>query len=294
MTRGGVTLESSPLELTATTDPSPTVRPGPAITILFPDGETFLSNCLTTLPRAIAVRVAPPEAHGVVHVPPTALTATDLADCSHPVWELLIRLSDSGQIIEFHTAPRLVLQGAGESSLPALVPPVPSRDRNWLQSRLLDVGTLPRSTSTSRTSELIAVRAGLLQIHDWLDESHRLAQENEGSGRHRNGDFWHAIMHRREPDYNNSAYWFRRVGAHPVFPHLAREAERILSACVDPEAAAWRTRLGVPHSWNPLAFVELCRQQSQDERSPLGVAARHIQWQEILLLLKQSCVDAGL
>src|SRR5690349_119973 len=57
-------------------------------------------------------------------------------------------------------------------------------------------------------------RAGLWLAFNFLDESHRISQENEG---HRARDYWHALMHRREPDHSNAAYWFRRVGTHPVF-----------------------------------------------------------------------------
>ncbi len=34
--------------------------------------------------------------------------------------------------------------------------------------------------------------------------------------------YWHAIVHRREPDPGNSGYWFRQVGEHPIFPALRK------------------------------------------------------------------------
>ena len=58
-----------------------------------------------------------------------------------------------------------------------------------------------------------ACAAGLWLRFDFLDESHRVSQEDEGNPER---DFWHAVMHRREPDAFNSKYWWRRVGAHPV------------------------------------------------------------------------------
>lgn len=64
-----------------------------------------------------------------------------------------------------------------------------------------------------------ACRAGLWLLHDFLDESHTLSQDDHSV----EGSFWHAIMHRREPDPSNSKYWWRRVGSHPVLKRL-REA----------------------------------------------------------------------
>ena len=57
-----------------------------------------------------------------------------------------------------------------------------------------------------------ACLCGLWLAHNYLDESHRISQEIENP----TGSFWHAIMHRREGDYSNSKYWFRRVGRQDV------------------------------------------------------------------------------
>ena len=71
-----------------------------------------------------------------------------------------------------------------------------------------------------------ACLAGLWLYHDFLDESHTLSQDIHTP----TGSFWHAVMHRREGDFDNSKYWWRRVGEHPVFAPLhvaAQEAFRL-------------------------------------------------------------------
>ena len=59
--------------------------------------------------------------------------------------------------------------------------------------------------------------AGLWLLAGDLDRSHSISQGIED----RDGSFWHAIMHRREGDFGNAKYWFRRVGSHPVLDRLA-------------------------------------------------------------------------
>src|SRR5579884_3956805 len=66
-------------------------------------------------------------------------------------------------------------------------------------------------------------RAGLWLAFGFLDESHKISQDLHTA----EGSYWHALMHRREPDFWNSKYWFRQVGAHPVFADLAKAAAEL-------------------------------------------------------------------
>jgi hypothetical protein len=77
-----------------------------------------------------------------------------------------------------------------------------------------------------------ACLAGLWLYFDYLDESHTISQELETP----DGSFWHAIMHRREPDPSNSKYWWRRVGGHPVLDALREHASGIGYTYTTPEA----------------------------------------------------------
>ena len=60
------------------------------------------------------------------------------------------------------------------------------------------------------------VLAGLWLYVDQLDRSHAISQSIETP----TGSFWHAIMHRREGDFSNSKYWYRRVGTHPAMSRI--------------------------------------------------------------------------
>src|SRR5437868_5279501 len=62
----------------------------------------------------------------------------------------------------------------------------------------------------------LACLAGLWLYHNFLDESHAISQDLDTV----EGSYWHALMHRREPDYSNAKYWFRRVRDHAIFNEL--------------------------------------------------------------------------
>jgi hypothetical protein len=90
-----------------------------------------------------------------------------------------------------------------------------------------DLGKPVRDPDAAR-----ACHAGLWLYFDFLDESHTISQELHTA----EGSFWHAIMHRREPDASNSKYWWRRVGAHPVLDSLREQAPALGYAFTTPEA----------------------------------------------------------
>jgi hypothetical protein len=78
----------------------------------------------------------------------------------------------------------------------------------------------------------LACHAGLWLYHDFLGESHDISQELHTP----DGSFWHAIMHRREPDPSNSKYWWRRVGKHPVLDLLREHTPAVGYEYGTPEA----------------------------------------------------------
>lgn len=99
-----------------------------------------------------------------------------------------------------------------------------------------------------------ALRSGILVRADLFEEPHAICQEIPTA----TGSYWHAIVHRREPDFANSRYWFHRVGEHPVFAELYRE----LSSLVGRPASEWRgpaaERMLNAGRWDPFLFVDLC------------------------------------
>jgi hypothetical protein len=97
---------------------------------------------------------------------------------------------------------------------------------------------------------------------DFLEESHRISQSLPSA----EGSFWHAIMHRREPDAWNSKYWWRRVGQHPVLNQLQQLAPT----------------LGY-HYTTADAFVDFC-EQVRGRGTPQEMLARQVQLLEWQLL----------
>ncbi len=75
---------------------------------------------------------------------------------------------------------------------------------------------------------LTMLRGALLCAVDDLDAAHRIFQDEPSDL----GSYWHGVMHRREGDFDNARYWFRRAGRLPIFNRLhdlAREHSPTMS-----------------------------------------------------------------
>lgn len=99
-----------------------------------------------------------------------------------------------------------------------------------------------------------ACRSGLLLWNDDLHASHTISQGIETP----TGSVWHAIMHRREGDFSNSNYWWRRAGEHPAFGEIRRGVLSTLANEENEKAQFFRVQLGKATSWLPMEFVDLC------------------------------------
>ncbi len=93
--------------------------------------------------------------------------------------------------------------------------PLPGLDAEpKCKATALRIETLLANSPTLRGS---LTEAGIWLLAGELNRSHEVSQSIETA----EGSYWHGIMHRREGDFWNSKYWFRKVGKHPVMEQLA-------------------------------------------------------------------------
>ncbi len=140
----------------------------------------------------------------------------------------------------------LALDGDGER----LMPLVMERCSSEAARERLRAASPPRLFAGARAPEMVL--CGLYVYFSCFEEAHALTQDIETP----EASYWHAIVHRQEPNAENAAYWFRQVGAHPIFPMLAVA--------------------------DPFAFIEMCeqaRQQPGSEMEARALAMQRAEWQ---------------
>jgi hypothetical protein len=124
--------------------------------------------------------------------------------------------------------------------------------------------------------------AGLLLIAGCWPEAHDVASEVDTP----EGCYWHALIHRMEPDTWNSNYWFRRVGQHPLFPTLLEQAQAIT-------AQATRADIRLGRQWDCKQFNELCEEARMSADAAFVKAIEDIHSVEVHLLWDWCLMAAG-
>ena len=133
-----------------------------------------------------------------------------------------------------------------------------------------------RSLFTLPVVDEAFARACLSGLHQWNDSlaaAHTLAMSEAAppSVAKSTLDYWHGIMHRREPDYPNAKYWFQQVGDHTLFPAVLEEARRVVKT-ESGDIQENLTALVNAERWDPFRFVDLCARhaasESDAQRSP--------------------------
>lgn len=176
-----------------------------------------------------------------------------------------------------------------------LPPLVPTEEWDWgITYRLQDISleTLFDGQSIKDSTMGDAMQSGLLLWNDALDASHIISQGLES----RTGSYWHGIMHRREPDYSNAKYWFRRVGVHPTYPVLRERVLALLqSGSTESDSLAdYGEAVEEIQEWDAFRFVDWCEAADRDRSTPEAVKSflQTVQVEEIKLLLNYSYQQA--
>jgi hypothetical protein len=152
------------------------------------------------------------------------------------------------------------------------------KDIHQLSNEALFGGTIESSDMAQ------VARAGLILAAGGWDEAHRIVQELDTP----EAQYWHGIVHRREPDSSNAKYWFRQVGHHPVMDQLVR----ILSEPEGPDKTLVQ-RFIKSGKWDPFKYVDACRAYHEGGGNELLPLLLDIQRKEFTSLL-DFCIQHAL
>jgi hypothetical protein len=147
----------------------------------------------------------------------------------------------------------------------------------------------PHCNATARRVESVLrnspeLRGSLTEAGIWLlagdlNRSHEVSQKWET----REGSYWHGIMHRREGDFWNAKYWFRKVGPHPVIEQLAQHLSE------NPSLFEASTPLPIRELSSPTtvaaSLVDCCERalSSQPEQANAWQRICWLEWQFLFL-----------
>jgi hypothetical protein len=173
-----------------------------------------------------------------------------------------------------------VLNLAGADALRQLVVKqgASAEARDILESLTID--NVLANRPADRTMAHLVV-CGLWLLHDALDDAHLICQRYEEGHGAPDAAFWHAHLHRREGDFSNGKYWYRRAGNHPALAALAQYALPVVNSAPADKQLFKITARGFDTS----SFVDLCEAVDRNDSSPLrdaAVALQKLEWQVLM------------
>ncbi|MCA9040599.1 MAG: hypothetical protein KDA65_09660 [Planctomycetaceae bacterium] len=257
------------------------VEQGNISAVVLHPAEGLIADIWSQISPLVAALAISPTHSGAVLISREALASglqalTVQGEVRDPLWAVLVSLAAEGKL---EGLPQGAAVDWGTLELPGLAPSTPGRQSNWLKDAIRECCANPELGSPDQRTYL---RAALYQLNDYLDASHQASQSMEGDSI---ADHWHAIMHRREPDYGNSKYWYRRVGYSPLFDELNERATQLQQSM--PEAASL-SQIGAGQQWDSFGFVDFCADCARNRDTRATALAKQIQYVEMLLLLQQS------
>ncbi len=134
--------------------------------------------------------------------------------------------------------------------------------------RPLLVGGIGDHLSGVAPSRQMEMLSGLWLVAGDCHQSHSISQDLSSP----EGSFLHGIMHRREGDFGNAKYWFRRVGDHPVFEQIDQQTDGHYPSGVD--------------------FVDVCQAAASDHGDQDDVnqamQSQWVEWQVLMTWIAES------
>ena len=165
---------------------------------------------------------------------------------------------------EFAVLPAALLAEIDSAKMPALGSELPPTALSELLDRaLFQTPMLERQENQGALTkpQMDLCLSGLWLLAGDLDQSHAIRQQLPSQ----EGSFWHGIMHRREGDFGNAKYWFRKVGDHPVIQQLPELTDGVYD--------------------DPYEFVDLCSRAVKQggEKYQRCQWAQWIEWQALMV-----------
>lgn len=129
------------------------------------------------------------------------------------------------------------------------------------------------------------IRNALYQNNDDLDAAHQICQNAGNDSDLPEISYWHGIIHRREPDFNNARSWFQKSQNLGVNDTLYRATYNLLQRAIQmPDygnareiALQFLKHLQNQETWDVFYFLNLCEAQAQNKDPHLEKLLEDIQ-----------------